>query len=333
MNQSEITTDIATEADLDVEETSVRPSRLIGWLLVAILLVSYCLRVYLAHLGGQDYWVDTRRYERGKIFSKSLSAGEGTKALQIFLRPDHSFSTLVGAVPYAIRLGLRNYFNDDRPYRFIHTAYLPLFSLACIALLFGIAYRSGLGVEGALLAAFLAACSNGLFYFSRHRLGYDAGLALALLGLWIGLQRKFSLRLSIFCALALSCSFLTYNGYWVLVLAVLATHILFGAKERTLLKRTLVLGLVFPLPILLMHLLSYLSGAPSYLGGMLEFSRTVKLGDLHEGWFFILEYLWHVEHGLLILWLFGCASSIYLAFRSADPRQRIAPCQKVQIRF
>ena len=70
-------------------------------------------------------------------------------------------------------------------------------------------------------------------------------------------------------------------------------------------------------------------GSDALFGGRLiesyrTFGAQVTQGDYQEGWRLPFEYLWHAEHGLLILWLASLAWCLATVRRSAaSPRVRV----------
>src|SRR5215470_8544985 len=176
-------------------------------------------------------------------------------------------------------------------------------SVVSIALVYAIARRAGRDRAEALIAAALMASATTMFYYARHLLPYDAALALGLFALWcaVGTSRRDSLM----CGAAASAAFITYNGYWLLVATVLLLHIVH--EERTAVRSAAVrtfyatVGFVMvPAAIVLVELLT---GAPLMFSGMRRLAGTVSDGYAPEGFSLPWAYLWHAEHGLLLVWI------------------------------
>ena len=101
--------------------------------------------------------------------------------------------------------------------------YYGLFSVGVIYLGLGHCPPRRRGNRSALWAAFLTACANCLFYYSRHFFPYDISLCALLGARWLGLG-PWSRRNSLWVGVAASLGFLTYNGYWLLGGCVLILH-------------------------------------------------------------------------------------------------------------
>jgi hypothetical protein len=174
------------------------------------------------------------------------------------------------------------------------------------------------------MAAFMMACATTMFYYSRHLLPGDSSMALALAALWIALDTRPSFRVSIICGIVTGSAFLTYNGYWLTALTVLIIHALYGQQLVSgVIKRGIGVGLGFiALPVLLMIVSMAWPIKPSRIA-IVAFGRkvTTPLPESYfaEGWSFPWEYLWHAEHGLLLVWVIGVGIVIWLALKRWRP--------------
>lgn len=294
-----------------------------GKALLLLLLVSLGLRLALASRGGQRYFPDENRYLRCFILLRHLGHRELAAAGDFLLQnPDHTGFIIVGLPPaLAQQAALRATGEPvtreslDRTL-WLAAMLLSLCSVASIALVYAIAARAGAEPLESLVAAFLMASSAAMFYYSRHLLPYDAALALALLALWLGLRPHPSRPRSLLVGLVAGCAFLTYNGYWLSAVAALALHALHGAERpREALRRGVAAGLGLAALPLALTAASLLRGLGPYLRKMWRFSRgAATQADFTEGWSLPWAYLWHAEHGLLILFL---AAVLWLLWRWA----------------
>jgi hypothetical protein len=281
--------------------------------LALLLAVALGLRIWMAAGGGQEFWPDESRYGDARAAAGDLEHGRMRAALvELFVHADHVLFR-AAALPVAAAELL---VGGTHPV--LVSCYFSLFSVGAIFLVWAVARRSGAGEREALWAAFLAACSGSLFYYSRHFLPYDVSLCAMLLALWLGLG-PFSWRRSLLTGAAAGLGFLTYNGYWLLGGCVLVLHTLLGdGGVRRMPARAVAgaVGLSLPIAVLL-GIGGLLSRGlvASYAG----FAGTVLQGDLFHGYRFIPEYLWHAEHGELILWLAGIAAACLAALAGRAP--------------
>ena len=288
--------------------------------LLALLALSLLLRVELVLGGGQRFFPDENRYLRCFILLRHIGSGDlGAATDYVLQTPDHTGFLAVGmlaALPQQALLGALGRV-PDRP-GVDATAWLPSLLFACasllaIALVFGIARRAGAGEREALLASFLMACSTVMLVYSRHYFPYDAALALCLLALWLALAEGASLGRSLLVGLVAGAGFLTYNGYWLSAAAALVVHVLRkkDAREKLLCGAAAGLGLL-ALPALLTAI-GVLRERGVFLRKMSRFSRLASTqSDFSEGWSLPWAYLWHAEHGLLLLFAAGALGVLCL---------------------
>ncbi len=281
-------------------------------LLFALLTFSWGLRIALAVQGGQLFWPDEKRYFRGLELYESLIKIDPRGALRALSHPDHIFFPLVACVPAAIHsLAVKlTGLNDSL---WIGAAVLGLASVANISLVYALARRGGATGNEAFFAAFLMACANTMFYYSRHLLPYDASMVLALFALYVGIHKRTSALRSYLCGLVACMAFLIYFGSWPLATAVIFLHAISGETHlRDFVRRGLMCSLGFLLPFILISgsslILRKSSQTPAALiSGAIHFSNTAIQGDFAEGWSHPWEFLWHAEHLLLLVWAAGLA--------------------------
>jgi len=276
-----------------------------SWL-VWLLLVSYGLRVWLACLGGEGFWPDEDRYSDGRYAAADLLHGKWSEAARQLLHSDHTlfrwfalppglFETLAGPHPAAV------------------ASYFSLFSVLAIFLVWTVARRAGAGEAEALWAAYLAACANSLFYYSRHFFPYDISLCAMLGGLCVALG-PWSWRRSLLVGVVAGVGFLTYNGYWLLGGCVLILHALLGdGGKRRFLARAALSGSGLLLAILPVVGLARMVGtdlvAEDYKWG------AIAKGDFPFAHRVIPGYLWFGEGGLLVVWLAAFGFALMGAWR------------------
>ena len=280
--------------------------------LTLLLGLSSLLRVVLVVQGGQDYWPDERLYTQlvalwGEPRWHDVWAG-------IIGRPDHLGFALLNAIPaglhHALSVGLGL---DPSRLLMLPALVLAQASVAAIGLVYAIARRTEAPQAEALLAALFMACSTALFYNARHLLPYDAALALALAAVWCGLAPRPAWSLA--CGALASAAFITYNGYWLLAAAAMLVHVFWPMKSiaewPAMLRRGVWCGTGFVAVPLAVMALQWTAGTPLLVTSMRRLAGTITDGYLPEGFVVPWAYLWHAEHGLLLLWV-GAALHVVL---------------------
>jgi hypothetical protein len=285
---------------------SLSPRHCRCWLAV-ILAVSLGLRIWLGYQGGERYWADETRYASSQDAVADLRFGQWHAAARELLgHPDHTLFRWFGVPPAFFE-------NRAGPHPAVVAAYFSLYSVLAIYLIWAVARQAGGSDLEALWAAYLAACANSLFYYSRHYFPYDISLCAMLGALWLGL-RPWSWRNSLLAGVMAGIGFLTYNGYWLLGGCVLALHALLGdGGRRRILARTAWSGAGLALGILPVVRLSRALGfdlvtANSQLS-------TIATGDFFFGRRVMAGYLWFAEGGLLVIWLAALAYALAGAWR------------------
>lgn len=279
-------------------------------LLIVILFLSFGVRVFLAYSGGQDFWPDESRYQGAQYAVLHLAHGEWQLAAGDLLgHADHLLFRWFGLPP-----ALGEYLAGPHPH--LVACYFSLFSILAIWLVWLVARRAGAGEREALTAAFLAACSNSLFYYSRHYFPYDISLCLMLLALYVGLG-SWSWRRSLTAGVLAGLGFLTYNGYWWLGGTILALHTLLapgGGRRGPARAGWAGLGLVLPIALCVAA-----AGAFGFnlVSGYRQFAGSVTQGDFGLGYRVMTEYLWSSEGLLLVVWLAGATLGAWLSVRES----------------
>ena len=253
-------------------------------LLLLILLVSACLRIYIASRGGQNYWPDESRYEFSMRAAADLREGRPVAAFsELFGHVDHVLFKVIGVIPASVQAA-------GAPPWFA-AAFFGMFSVGCIFVVSRISLAASGDEEEAVLAAAVAACSTSLLYFSRHYFPYDTSLFFRLLGLYCGLRAP-SARGSLWAGAWISAGFLSYLGYWLFCGVCLVLVTLYRLRSfREFLARCAAAVLGFAVPIAAIAVTARIAGG-SLATDFSDLSHTVTLGDLDEGWTFVWHYLW-----------------------------------------
>lgn len=292
----------------------------------AILLVSLVLRVALAAQGGQYFFGDEGRYDRGLQLYRALVAADFPGVSTILAQPEHALFAWLGAVLSAAHHALAHFtpFGNWSQPEFagftvwIAAALLSLFSALNLALLHRLALRAGASAEEAAWSLLLMAAANTAFYHARHLLPYDCALAAALAALVVGLGPPTLLRAAA-AGLLTGATYHLYNGYWFLVPTV-ATVLLIAWRHTPLLsRRTVAAALGLAISLLAPIALGASLGGAAYWATLRSFSHSVTQGLFAEGWSLPWEYLWQSE-GLLGLAVAATVlSTLFVAVRSRDP--------------
>ena len=271
--------------------------------LIGLLVFSAGLRLAMVHQGGQFFFGDEGRHERGVALYLAIRDGDGAAVRAALGRPEHIGFTVLGAGITALQhLGAQftPWGDWHRPEHVVFTygigaGWLALFSVANIALVHTLARRSGATDAEAGWAALLMACSNTGFYYARHFLPYDAALTCALGALLVGLNP----RRAGWCGLLAGATYHVYNGYWYLVPVVaLVCYLGTGGGTGERIRRLVWFGLGAGTALALPVLVGVALAGHDYWHTMVAFSHTVNQGLYREGWSLPWEYFWYSE-GLL----------------------------------
>jgi hypothetical protein len=286
--------------------------------LLLLLAASVVLRVVLVRSGGQGYWPDERAYDIAREMLAALARGEYVAAFTQVNDNGPMLFKVIALVPAAF---------EAYAGRNLHVPglFFAMFSVCNIVLVGRLAKGLGGSDTEALLAATLLAMSSSMFYYTRHLQSYDMAMTFALVAILIGVRAGSTLRGCFVSGLIAACVFFAYNGYWTLAAAVPLLNAVAwsrpaGDSIRRMLASAAGMGAMAGVIVI----------SNALLGGNLirsygTFAATVYQGDFEEGWWLPFEYLWHAEHGLLIVWLVGVGWSLATVSRSwASPRVRVA---------
>jgi len=277
--------------------------------LAAILAASFGLRIWLAAQGGQLYWPDESRYFAAEAAAGDLSHGRlGEAAADLFGHADHVLFR-PASLPAAL---VASWVGGSHP--LLVSAYLSLFSVGTIFLIWAVARRAGAPEAEALWAAFLAACASSLLIYARFYLPYDIAMFELMGALWLALGRG-SRANSLLVGATAGCGFLTYNGYWLLGAAILVLYTLLGDGGRGGARRRglwAALGAAAVVALVLAIGATVSSGLAAAYG---SFAGSVRQGDFRIGYRVIAQYLWGCEHALALVWLGAMAYAVSRAGR------------------
>ena len=285
-----------------------------------LLLAAWLLRLALIFRGGQNYFPDENRYARCvellalPWFDSGAQGGMFSRMLNWH---DHAGFMLPGCLAALCQKALMFATGwSAQKTIWAPAAVLSLASTLCIALTYGIARRCNADEMESFLAAFLMACSNVMFFYSRHLLPYDASLAFALASLFVGFKKQPGPARSIFAGFLDCLCFLVYYGYWNIALIVGIIHLTreFQSKNiRGFLAKSALFGIGAIGPLLMLNALTIVAGCVPFFYGAHVFSHTIAMGDFDEAWRLPWEYLWHAETGLLLVWIAGGAALAFAA--------------------
>jgi len=298
--------------------------------LALLLAASALLRALLVLGGGQGYWPDENRYLKAWGLLLSLSSGDLRGAIEsVALSPDHTGFTVLGVVPAAFQaswmalVGLRARPAAIGDASWVAALVLASASLACVALVFGLARRSGAPPGEALAAAGLAAASNTLFYYARHLHPYDLSLAFNLLALWLSLARARGAACSLAVGLAAGAGFWTYNGAWLGSAAAAIVHVLRARGIGDAARSAALCAAGLASWVLLSSLLTWpFTGEPLFFqtARFSELARTQA--DFSEGASLPFAFLWSAERGIALVYAAGAIGALALVARRAPGAAR-----------
>ena len=297
------------------------------WFVPAVLLLSLGLRVALALQGGQYFFGDEGRYDRGVQLYQALATADLAGVRDIAGRPEHTLFPWLGALVTVAQHGLAQFTPYDdwtHPENISFTknlaaAVLALFSALNLWLVYRLARSLGADPDEAGWALLLMAASNTAFYFARHLLPYECALSANLAALCVGLGRPTAVA-ALGGGLLTGIAYHLYNGYWFAVPVVALAFVLAHRRDPRALRLIILYGIALALSLALPVALGRWAGGPHYFATMGEFSRSATQGLFAEGWSLPWEYFWHSEGCLGIAVIFVLAAALVAAGRS-QPRR------------
>jgi hypothetical protein len=281
-----------------------------------VVAASFVLRAVLALKGGAFYWDDEWVYNPARSVAGALVRGDVSRAFAVLAVPVNPLFTVI-ALPPAL---IEQLVGVTPKIAGVYFAAVSSLNVGLIAL---VARRLGAGPLETGSTAVLAATATTLLYYSRHLLAYDTAMALALAALSLGVTPR-RRTTSLWCGLLAGCAFLTYAGYWTVAGAALILHVLAAPALKSAFERAALAASALGATLALHAGFTAVYGVNA-LGGLKWFGSFVDQGTYSEGWSLPWEYLWHAEHGVVLLWitatLFGAVS---LARGTGDRRTTAA---------
>lgn len=262
--------------------------------LTLILAVSLIARVVIVMSGGQYYSPDEDRYKQSQQMVEDLQANDMPAVWGRAMASGHPLFKVLGMLPASLEA---RYGRDPRA----PALFFALFSVLNVWLLARVAQRFGAtGIE-VVWVALLFACATSFLFYARHLFPYDVAMTFGLLALYAAAGDG-NWRSSAGCGLWSACAFLTYFGSWTFGASVCAVLVFGGASLADMVRRGALAVVGLAIPIVAAIGVSMATGE-DFFARLREFSAQVNQGSFAEGWRLPLEYLWHAEHGLLLLWI------------------------------
>ena len=282
--------------------------------LAAILLVSLGLRLALTFQGGQFFNPDEYRYLYSRVAAHYFDERGPKPAVRELTRDAaHQGFKVLGFIPALVEVK-----RGENP--IIPALFFGMFSWINIFLTWILARKLGSSEAEALIAAFLVATSNALFYYSNHIFPFDAAITFGMLALYAGLHGEFSAWRSVLTGMLSFAVFYTYNGYWMLAAYALFVHVIFSVQPFTrVLIKAVFAGLGFFASLFAVAWVASYFGH-NLLRRYLVFSRSIKNGIFSDGGILPFAYLWETERIIFILWLALTVYAIFLLATDRSPR-------------
>ncbi|HJX64955.1 MAG TPA: hypothetical protein VJ860_13515 [Polyangia bacterium] len=265
--------------------------------LIAVLLVSLAVRLVLVLRGGQGFWPDEVRYTDVVAELSKWEAGHRREALQLLIgSADHLGFKVLMLAPAWLQTQLKAGI-------WFPSAIISLFSVANIFWIWRIARGMGADQREAFWAAATMACSNTMFYWTRHLVPYDVSL------FWVLACASIALRPAprVWDSLLAGClgflAAITYNGYWASVACVLTAHVLHAWPDTWAVAKRAGLGLLALSGSFLLLLLVARYLGISLLHAYSGFAAMITQGDFNEGYLVFFDYLWRAERFMALIWL------------------------------
>ena len=281
--------------------------------MLLLLAAALAVRLVLTLRGGQLFFPDETFYYRGVVLGEALARGDVRNGLrEAFEQDAHIGFTALTLAP-AFAQFAHSAVTGVPTSRNLRVAgvFFSAISVGCVSLVYLVARRTGADEREALLAAGLLAASSTLTFWARHLSAYEAALALNLWSIAIAASARRSLPRLCAAGFVASMALMTYNGYWACTGAVLVFLVLYrAATVADMVRGAVAASFGFTLLLLCLHVVSVEVGAIPLLKSLGRFSGRISEGDMSEGWSLPWEFLWHAEHGVLLLWIGGAALAV-----------------------
>ena len=268
-----------------------------------MLAASLAVRCALVLQGGQYFFGDETRYDRGVQLYQALQSGDFERVRGLAILPEHMLFTWWAAIltagqhllaqltPYGDWAHHPVYANFTM---WIGALLLSLFSTLNLFLIHRLARVLGASDEEAAWTLLLMATSSTAFYYARHLLPYEGALSCALLALIIGLGGS-SWQRALGCGFIAALSYGFYNGYWYLVPVIWLTHTFVVCREPGGARLAVACGVGVALGLALPAAFGTVVDGDYYWAIVRDFSKSVRQGSMAEGWSLPWAYFWHAE--------------------------------------
>ena len=298
-----------------VKNRRIRPS----YLLFAMMLVAYALRILLIVNGGQFYHPDEQRYGRAVAAAEHFYQGRFTDAFIGLLRYENhhgaAAATVLPAIFHRIIYGLNHedgslsgklFETPPKDFR-IAALIFAIPSVLSIGMIYLIARQAGADEAEALLGAFLLAAANTFYIYSKHFLSYDFSILLGLAALYFVVRLPATRDADApWIGLLAFLMFWVYNGYVSLMIAIgLIYSIYLAQNPRQIIRRIVGMAggaLLFFIPIVLFNAIVLNEDVVSQIIG---FSGQRTQGDFNGGTVFPFLYFRDAEGLMALVWVFG----------------------------
>ena len=285
--------------------------------LVLILAFAASIRLFLTLRGGQYFDWDEYRYGFSTLMLARLRDHDVGGALNILFRyPEHPGFKIIGViVAMCHSLAARGARFPISDMRYASNEWVPafLFSLSAVCsagLVYLIALRSRASRDESVFAALLMSASTTIAMYSQHLFPYDVSMAIFLWAIYIAMGDRPGVATCVASGVLAGVAFSTYEGYWLLVLTVVATLLAWQPpRPRAMLQRMLLFGAGFSSVLAALIAASASRGLP-LLRATFRFAQSVTHGEFSEGWRLPWRYFWHAEHAFLLLVLAGAAAAL-----------------------
>jgi hypothetical protein len=291
--------------------------------LIFILCISITAKVFLL---GKGYLSlpDEFRYIAAQDFIEFFKKGEFKTALsQLFLVQGRPGLVIAAIIPAGIQIGISNFLLI--PYNSPTVAWvIYIFNILVYLLIlwnmFRLCIQLGITVYQSLLGLIVYTFTLNSFIYLRHTFPYDTSLLLGLMAFNLAVGKKAKSTFSILRqGLFISACFLIYPGYYPLVFSFMLFWLHQNRdafKSKSWIKYGLLLLSAFLLPFFIIEGLASLCGK-SYFFDAKQLSQTIIEGSFEEGFSFLFKYLWQVESGIGIFYIWGLLGFVFVVLRKA----------------
>ena len=286
-----------------------------------VLCMSIIGKMYLLGKGYLSF-PDEFRYISAQDFIEFLKKGDFKIALtQLFEVQGRPGLVIAAIIPAGIQIGIANYlmipYNSPTSAWIIYI-YNILIYLLILWNIFKLCTKLGFTVYQSLLALIVFTFTLNSFIYLRHTFPYDTSLLMGLIAFNLAISKNakslFSMLLQ---GLSISACFLIYPGYFPLVFAFAVFWLYANRdsfKSNVWIKFGFLFSLAFLMPFLFIEGLANICNK-SYFFDAKQLSETIIQGSFEEGFSFLFKYLWQVENGLGVFYVFGVLGFFFIVFK------------------